>query len=101
MFQPGSQKEKAWRGTLSGATPCPQDKKPLGTVYRPRNHETPFFKIVRDHFDDFEKVYPERYQAKYGYWRRFEVPAGGRPVIRSSIYKFLKPALSMSKGAET
>lgn len=56
-------------------------KKSLGTVYRPRNHETPFFKIVRDHFDDFEKVYPERYQAKYGYWR---------PVIRSSIYKFLK-----------
>ncbi|NLW33416.1 MAG: hypothetical protein GXY77_18370 [Fibrobacter sp.] len=58
-----------------------QTKKPPGKFYRPRNHETPFFKVVRDHFDEFEKVYPERYQAKYGYWR---------PVIRSSITKFLK-----------
>jgi hypothetical protein len=50
--------------------------------YRPRDHETsPFFKIVRDRFDDFERVYPERYQQRYGYWR---------PVIRSSIDKFLK-----------
>ena len=53
-----------------------------GKFYRPRDHEaSPFFKIVRDHFDEFEKVYPERYQERYGYWR---------PVIRSSIDKFLK-----------
>jgi hypothetical protein len=27
--------------------------------YRPRDHEaSPFFKVVRDHFDEFEKVYP-------------------------------------------
>jgi hypothetical protein len=63
------------------ANPVPRTKKPLSTVYRPRNHETPFFKIVRDHIDEFEKVYTERYQAKYGYWR---------PVIRKSIDKFLK-----------
>jgi hypothetical protein len=51
--------------------------------YRPRNHAaSPFFKVVRDHFDTFEKVYPEKYQAQYGYWR---------PVIRSSIDKFIKP----------
>jgi hypothetical protein len=61
--------------------PVPRTKKPPGKFYRPRNHETPFFKIVHDHFDEFEKVYPERYQAKYGYWR---------PVIRKSIDKFLK-----------
>jgi len=36
---------------------------------------------VRDYFDEFEKVYPEKYQARYGYWR---------PVIRSSIDKFMK-----------
>jgi hypothetical protein len=90
--------------------PVPRTKKPLGQFYRPRdpwksltreNHETPFFKVVRDHFDEFERVYPERYQAKYGYWRRFEVPAGGRPVIRKSIDKFpkcgdLKKGLSAS-----
>ena len=50
--------------------------------YRPRNHESsPFFKVVRDHFEEFERVYPERFQARYGFWR---------PVIRSSIDKFLK-----------
>lgn len=50
--------------------------------YRPRDHEaSPFFKVVREHFDEFEKVYPEKYQERYGYWR---------PVIRSSIDKFLK-----------
>ena len=50
--------------------------------YRPRNHAaSPFFKVVRDYFDTFEKVYTEEYQAQYGYWR---------PVIRTSIDKFLK-----------
>jgi hypothetical protein len=50
--------------------------------YRPRNHEaSPFFKVVRDYFDEFERVYPERFQNKYGFWR---------PVIHSSIDKFLK-----------
>ena len=37
--------------------------------------------MVREHFDEFEKVYPERYQKAYGYWR---------PVVRSSIDKFVK-----------
>jgi len=53
-----------------------------GNFYRPRNHEaSPFFKIVHDRFDEFERVYPERFQQRYGYWR---------PVMRSSIDKFLK-----------
>ena len=52
------------------------------SFYRPRNPEaSPFFKVVRDYFDEFERVYPERFQDKYGYWR---------PVIRTSIEKFLK-----------
>ncbi len=50
--------------------------------YRPRNPSaSPFFRIVQQYFDDFEKVYPERYEKKYGFWRK---------VIRSSIDKFLK-----------
>ena len=53
-----------------------------GKFYRPQDHEaSPFFKVVRGHFQEFEKVYQERYQERYGYWR---------PVIRSSIDKFLK-----------
>jgi hypothetical protein len=47
-----------------------------------RDHEaSPFFKVVREHFAEFERVYAERYQERYGYWR---------PVIRSSIEKFIK-----------
>ena len=54
----------------------------LGKFYRPRDHEaSPFFKVVRDYFDEFERVYPEKYQERYGYWR---------PVIRSAIDKFMK-----------
>jgi ribosomal protein S27E len=50
--------------------------------YRPRDHAaSPFFKIVRDYFNEFERVYSERFQERYGFWR---------PVIRTSIDKFLK-----------
>jgi len=53
-----------------------------GKFYRPRDHEaSPFFKVVRDYFDEFERVYPDRFQRKYGFWR---------PVIRASLEKFLK-----------
>jgi hypothetical protein len=53
-----------------------------GKVYRTRDPEaSPFFALVRDYFDEFERVYPERFQKQYGYWR---------PVIRNSIDKFLK-----------
>jgi hypothetical protein len=55
---------------------------PTGKIYRPRNFEaSPFFKVIRNYFDEFERVYPQRFQEQYGYWR---------PVIRSSIDKFLK-----------
>jgi hypothetical protein len=51
-------------------------------VYRTRDPEaSPFFTLVRDYFDQFEQVYPERFQKQYGYWR---------PVIRDSIDKFVK-----------
>jgi hypothetical protein len=53
-----------------------------GRFYRPRDHEaSPFFKVVREHFDKFERLYPERFQEKYGYWRA---------VISTSIEKFIK-----------
>ncbi len=50
--------------------------------YRPRNPESsPFFQLVDKYFDEFEEVYARRYEKHYGFWR---------PVIRSSIDKFLK-----------
>ena len=72
------------RAAPSTAVCCLQPKphaKPVG-FYRPRNHESSaFFKVVRDHFDTFERVYDERFRVKYGFWR---------PVIRKSIDRFLK-----------
>ncbi len=51
-------------------------------VYHPREHDSsPFFKVITSHFEAFERLYPERFQGKYGFWR---------PVIRSSLDKFLK-----------
>ncbi len=51
-------------------------------MYRPRNPEaSPFFRLVREHFDEFERVYAERFQPKYGYWR---------PVIGTAIDKYVK-----------
>ncbi len=51
-------------------------------IYRPRDHtSTPFFPLVRDYFELFERVYPQRFERHYGFWR---------PVVRSSINKFLK-----------
>ena len=54
---------------------------PAVKMYRPRNPgASPFFTLVRDHFDEFERVYAERFQPKYGFWR---------PVIRTALDKLL------------
>ncbi len=54
---------------------------PAAKMYHPRNPEvSPFFRLVREYFDKFERVYYERFQSKYGCWR---------PVIHTAIDKFL------------
>jgi hypothetical protein len=42
---------------------------------------SPFWKIVAAHYDEFERVYPERYGAKYGFYR---------PALRIAANKFIK-----------
>jgi len=50
--------------------------------YRPRNpRASPLFRLLEEHYDAFERVYPERYQQRYGFWR---------PVIRKAVLDFLK-----------
>lgn len=62
------------------AAVCSQARTPA--LYQPRRpRETPLYKLVAAHFDEFERVYPERYQADFGFWR---------PVIRESVDEFLK-----------
>ncbi len=55
---------------------------PTAKIYRHRSPESsPFFKVVSQHFSEFERVYAKKYEAKYGFWR---------PVIHTSVEKFLK-----------
>ncbi|MFA6568633.1 MAG: hypothetical protein WCS96_10500 [Victivallales bacterium] len=42
---------------------------------------SPFWKIVAAHYDEFERVYPERYGAKYGFYRS---------ALRIAADKFIK-----------
>jgi hypothetical protein len=55
-----------------------------GSRYCTRDPEaSPFFALVRDYFDEFERVYPEQFHKHHGYWW---------PVMHNSIDKFLKYA---------
>jgi len=79
---PKKKQRRILRLKKSGTSQSQHPRKNTGTFYQHRDHAaSPFFKVVREYFDDFEKVYPQRYQERYGYWR---------PVIRTSIDKFLK-----------
>ena len=50
-------------------------------VYRPRRpRETPLYRLVEEHYERFEQVYPERYEDRYGFFRL---------VIRETVYKYL------------
>jgi len=50
-------------------------------VYRPRRPcETPLYRLVEEHYERFEQVYPDRYEDRYGFFR---------PVIREAVYKYL------------
>jgi len=49
--------------------------------YHRRNpFESPLWNVVDRYYDEFERVYPERYEKTYGYWR---------PVIGDVIGKYL------------
>ena len=53
----------------------------ISGVYLPRHPKTsPLYGLVEDHFEDFEKVYEERFAAKHGFWR---------PVVRKVADRFL------------
>ncbi len=65
------------------APPCVN---PLA-LYRPRDpHASDLWRLMDEHFETFQQVYDERFQAKYG-----GAPAcGSRPVIERSVEAFLK-----------
>jgi ribosomal protein S27E len=50
--------------------------------YRPRQPwDSPLYRLVEEHYEEFERVYPERFQARHGFWR---------PVIRKAVFDYLK-----------
>jgi hypothetical protein len=51
-------------------------------IYHHRQPKSsPFFRIVDSYFDEFERVYSQKFEKDYGFWR---------PVIHSSVEKFRK-----------
>ena len=65
-------------GVLVMALPCPK----LSPLYKPRDPKaSDLWRLLGEHFDSFQQVYDERYQAKYGYWR---------PIVEQSVAAFLK-----------
>ena len=59
--------------------PCPRIETEF---YQPRQpQESPFYQLVDQYYDEFERVYPEQYEKKYGFWR---------PVIGDAVARFLK-----------
>ena len=68
-------------GVLLMAQPCPK----LSPLYQPRDPKaSDLWRVIDEHFDAFQQVYDERFQAKYGYWR---------PIVQQSVAAFLKWAI--------
>ena len=53
----------------------------INGVYLPRNPKaSPLYGLVEDHFDEFERVYDDRFADKHGFWRT---------AIRKIVHRFL------------
>jgi len=51
-------------------------------VYHPRNpKESPLWNLLNNHYEDFERNYPQRFEKEYGFFR---------PVISEVVYDYLK-----------
>ena len=64
-----------------------------GGVYHPRQPEqTPFYRLVQRFYPEFEAVYPERYQERYGFYGA----EGSVPRLLNSS-PFASPAITLIK----
>ena len=51
-------------------------------IYRPRRpRESPLYRLIERFFPQFEHLYPNRYEKRYGFWR---------PIIGDVVRKFLR-----------
>lgn len=50
-------------------------------TYLPRSpRKNRYYRLVEDHYEQLERIWDQKYQQKYGYWR---------PYVTDVIYKFL------------
>jgi hypothetical protein len=58
-------------GDLQGAVSAHSaDLAPFGANYHPRNpRATALYAVIEDHLEEFIRVYDEKYQKKFGFWR--------------------------------
>ncbi len=60
---------------------APPSVEPL-PLYRPRDpRASDLWQVIERHFESFQRVYDERFAAKYGFWR---------PIVERSVTAFLK-----------
>jgi hypothetical protein len=68
---------------LTGPHPAPgrrHGRVRQGRVPSASPREPAFHRLVEEHYERFEQVYPERYEDRYGFFRT---------VIRATVYKYL------------
>jgi len=69
------------RGVAGGVRLALACRQPL-PLYRPRDPQaSDLWRLIDQHFETFQQVYDEPFQAKYGFWR---------PVVERSVNAFLK-----------
>ncbi len=68
--------------------PAPCGDKTPGFYRRRTPRESPLFQLLEQYFEEFEQVYPDRYQNRYGFFR---------PVIRKAVNAFLDTAATFVK----
>ncbi len=80
--------KKVWLVTLlrtADAHSSRQQRKMIAKaapVYRPRRpRQSPLYRIIEQLFPQFEQLYPERYEKRYGFWR---------PIIGDVVRRFLR-----------
>ena len=55
-------------------------------VYRQRNPQsTPYYQCIEDHFEAFERVYEDRFERQYGFYRPYVKHLGFHPHLHILI----------------
>ena len=65
---------------LFGGSPCALSTAKIPRSTAPASRGRCPSSLIEEHYDEFERVYPDRFQRKYGFWR---------PVVRRAVNDYL------------